>query len=98
MIILNEQKLMDWSREVKIKDHWVCQDCGELDKFLLESHHTNPKSEYPELAFDLDNGECVCLTCHANRHKDNPIIFAKILLRLEMILNNRLHKIIRDSA
>jgi len=91
---------MNWSYEVKVKDHWVCQgkDCGELDRALLESHHTNPKSEYPELAYDLENGECLCLTCHAERHKDNPIIFARILLRLEVILHKRLHKIIRESA
>ncbi len=74
---------------MKIKDNWVCQDCGELDRELLESHHSNPKAEYPELAYDLDNGECICLTCHAKRHKDNPAVFAMILLRLELILYKR---------
>ena len=86
---MDTQKLMDWSRGVKIKDHYVCQDCGELDRELLESHHTHAKAEYPELAYDLDNGECICLTCHILRHKDNPEIVSMMLLRLGLILYKR---------
>ena len=88
-MVFDTEKLIDWSRQVKVKDGWVCQDCGELDRELLESHHTHPKAEYPELAFDLDNGQCTCIPCHAERHKDNPVVVSMILLRLELIIYKR---------
>lgn len=78
-----------WSLEVKIKDGWVCTECGELDRELLESHHTQPKEMFPELAHDIDNGQCLCLFCHANRHKDILMVYYKILARLGLILYNR---------
>jgi len=90
-----EAKDRKWSRDVKIKDGWVCtgqingKPCGELDKDLLESHHTQPKDIFPELAHDLDNGECLCIPCHAQRHKDNLMVYYKILARLGMILWKR---------
>lgn len=85
-----EDKASKWSRDVKIKDGYVCTGCGELDKELLESHHTKPKDMFPELAYDLDNGECKCLLCHANKHKGDLMLYYKILARLGLILYNRI--------
>ena len=90
-----EQKLIDtdakWSHDVKVKDGWVCTGCGELDKELLESHHTKPKNMFPELAHDLDNGECKCLACHAREHIQNIIVYNMILARLARVLYKRLY-------
>ena len=83
-----DQKLYDWSRNVKIAHGWVCK-CGELDRELLESHHVKPRHLFPDLIYNLDNGECVCLFCHAKRHAANPAIQNKILARLAIILYSR---------
>ena len=85
------EELADWSKGVKIKDHYVCQDCGELDRTLLESHHSQPKEQYPELALDPDNGECLCLVCHADRHRANAFIYNMILARLAKVLYLRMY-------
>ena len=85
------QKDLEWSRNVKIKDGWTCQDCGELGKDLLESHHTHPKDKFPELALDPDNGECLCILCHAERHRKNVYIYNMILARLARVLYLRIY-------
>ena len=78
----------DWSRQVKIKGGQVCEfpDCGQIDRKLLESHHTKPKVEFPELAKDINNGECLCIYHHAVKHWSNEVIRNKILARLAIIL------------
>ena len=85
-----EDRLRDWSRDVKIAGGWVCK-CGEIDRELLESHHKKPKHSHPELTYVLDNGECICLMCHAIEHKDNPIVQNMVLARLALILYKRLY-------
>lgn len=79
--------LRRWSYEVKIKAGWVCEaeGCGELDRRLLESHHIEPKDLFPQLMYELSNGKCLCIRCHAEAHKDNPEIAAMILERLNKV-------------
>lgn len=82
-----EDKQAKWSMNVKIRDGWVCQYCGEVDVKLLESHHIKPKEQFPELADDLENGKCACMWCHAWKgHKDNKPVRDMILARLCVIL------------
>ena len=68
--------LSDWSEAVRNRDG-VCVDCGADQN--LHAHHIKLKSEFPELALDLDNGVCVCRSCHAKRHSDAPGISALVL-------------------
>lgn len=86
-----DQKLFEWSKGVKIAGGWVCKRCGDgiADREMLESHHIKPRALFPELMYDLDNGECLCLFCHAKAHENNPIICNQILARLAIILYNR---------
>jgi len=30
----------------------------------IQAHHIFPKSKFPELAYDLKNGICLCMNCH----------------------------------
>jgi len=86
-----EQQQMDWSRQVKTKDGWVCQDCGELDQELLEAHHIKPKAMFPDDALKVANGTCVCIPCHAKRHKANLWVYNLIMVRLAKVLYRRLY-------
>lgn len=81
----------DWSRQVKIQAGWVCQfpGCGQTNRKLLESHHKKPKEMFPDLALELDNGECLCVFHHAVKHWDNENIRNKILARLAMFYQLR---------
>lgn len=86
-------KLRRWALDVKRRAGWVCEEpgCGELDKEVLDAHHPKPRSEFPELTLDPENGKCVCLFDHAWRHRDNIRIMEHILARLALILYQRLY-------
>lgn len=76
---------------------WVCEapGCGCLDKELLDSHHIQPKSLYPDLADDDDNGKCLCLWHHAKKH--TGWIKEKILARLGEILGRRMFEVKNEN-
>jgi len=88
------EKLRKWSFEVRIRDGWVCTKCGCLDRELLEAHHIIPKRKdlLREHWFDIDNGETLCLRCHAETkaHKGYPAEIL-ILARLGRILYKRFY-------
>lgn len=57
-----------WREAIYARDGYACQDCGRVrrpgDRVILEAHHIKPYAEFPELAFDLDNGITLCRECH----------------------------------
>jgi len=59
-----------WNLKVKIRDHYLCRFCGEgvIDHEIIEAHHIKRKKDYPELADVLENGETLCMFCHAKEH------------------------------
>lgn len=59
----------EWRRKVLIKDDYTCQKCGE-NKFDLLVHHIKSFNDYPELRFEIDNGQVLCRACHCKVH--NP--------------------------
>ena len=52
-----------WRREVRRRDGDACRVCGET--INLHAHHIKPRSKYPELTLELDNGITLCGNCHA---------------------------------
>jgi 5-methylcytosine-specific restriction endonuclease McrA len=62
-----DSKFIKWSADVKTKDNYQCQICGQhgVD---LNSHHKNSWDIYPELRYDLDNGAALCVVCHKRFH------------------------------
>ena len=67
-----------WSEKIKKRAGYLCEECrkyGRRDKNGLPvaakiAHHKKTLEEYPELAYDLSNGEALCLKCHAKRHPE----------------------------
>jgi hypothetical protein len=62
--------LIEWSAAVKARD-CKCVECNATT--ALVAHHIKPKSQYPELKFDLENGVTLCVDCHKDHHKKHPV-------------------------
>lgn len=52
--------LKAWSLAIKEKHH--CEVCGSDEN--LTAHHLLVKERYKEFKFDLNNGICLCCSCH----------------------------------
>lgn len=60
-----------WSKGVKTKAKHTCDCCGyvgyENDGYM-RSHHLNNFKNNPNLRYDLNNGVCLCESCHNKFH------------------------------
>lgn len=80
----NSSEYSNWRNNVLNRDK-VCQCCG-LEK-RLHAHHIYGYKEYPEFAYDENNGVTLCQFCHEKYHtvyglKDiNPIKFVEFIKR-----------------
>ena len=54
-----------------MKAGYCCERSGVMDQELLDSHHKKPRSQFPKLQYELDNGECLSLLWHAFEHRRN---------------------------
>ena len=84
-----QSKDADWSQLIKMNAGYVCQRSGVMDQELLDSHHKRPKSEFPELRYQEDNGECISLLWHAFEHRKKVHWCNLILWRTVLILWRR---------
>jgi hypothetical protein len=57
----------EWRTAVFERAKYRCEDCGTYAG-PKQAHHIQPWSKFPALRFDLSNGVCLCLPCHAKRH------------------------------
>jgi hypothetical protein len=72
----NERNLFGmayWSRSVKRRDNYICQNCGLDGKKIcnhcgekprLHAHHLKDWATHPELRLDINNGITLCFKCH----------------------------------
>ena len=81
----NSNEYKAWRGNVLKRDKGVCQCCGLEDK--LQAHHIFGCEEYPEMAYDEDNGITLCKFCHDKYHSiygkggSTPVKFIEFLRR-----------------
>jgi len=49
----------------KRRDGWKCVSCGASGR--LEVDHIKPVRTHPDLAFDLENLQSLCTSCHTRK-------------------------------
>ena len=52
-----------WRMSVFEKDEYTCQKCGQAGG-KIQADHIKRWSDFPELVFDLKNGQTLCIRCH----------------------------------
>lgn len=57
-----------WSRMVKERDQYTCQQCGNQEPLVLQAHHIMPRVSHPQWAMELWNGVTLCANCHRLVH------------------------------
>jgi predicted restriction endonuclease len=57
-----------WAAEIKNRDSYTCQICGQYGGYL-ESHHKYSYHSFPKLRYDIANGSCLCQICHEYFHR-----------------------------
>ena len=62
-IIRSTYEYDHWRRLVFERDKYTCQKCNKSGVYL-HAHHLKSFAEYPELRFDINNGETLCKDCH----------------------------------
>jgi hypothetical protein len=60
----NKEEYSKWRQQIYKRDKYTCQECGYSERGKLDAHHIHSKGEYPELAYEIDNGITLCKICH----------------------------------
>lgn len=67
-----------WREKVLKRAEYLCEECrryGRKDKngnpiSATVAHHIQPREEYPELAYRVENGRALCSKCHNRKHPE----------------------------
>lgn len=62
-----DHRYLQWRKDVFARDNWTCQKC-HVRGGKLSAHHIKEWAKYPELRYELDNGQCLCYDCHMRHH------------------------------
>ena len=66
----------EWRIAVLKRDDYTCADCGDRGGQLV-AHHIQLFSEFPELRYEVDNGQTMCRSCHSRLH-NTKLVMARI--------------------
>ena len=56
-------RVLEWRKLVFARDDYRCHACGGRGG-KLHAHHIKPWALYPELRYDVANGQTLCVSCH----------------------------------
>lgn len=61
--IRTSKEYKNWRTAVFVRDDYSCQGCGTRGGHL-HAHHLKAFSLFPELIFEVSNGQTLCVPCH----------------------------------
>ena len=63
----NDPRSIEWAKEIKRRDNYICQLCKKYG-VPLHSHHLYSFDKFVNKRYDVNNGICLCTRCHNNFH------------------------------
>jgi len=79
-----------WRRSVLSRDNNICILCRSQKK--LVAHHIFEAKDFPDLAYETDNGVTLCQCCHINVHKLGSKNFIESLQEAILVENPEYRK------
>jgi len=73
-IINSSEKFSGWQNNVLIKDVFICQRCFGYEKGAKVAHRLYDPFTHPELAYEVENGACLCERCESDYVKKHGVI------------------------
>lgn len=75
----NSRKWRNLSKKIKKRDNNECQMCKRRGRYAKAQnvHHIKELKSYPELAYEEDNLESLCISCHNEEHPEKLEKFKK---------------------
>jgi len=61
--IRNSIEYEEWRTKVFERDLYTCQKCDQKGGYL-QADHIKRFADYPDLRFELSNGQTLCIDCH----------------------------------
>ena len=65
----NDSRVRKWTKQIISKGK--CELCGAKEN--LDAHHVLRWADYPKGRIDVQNGMCLCHTCHTEEHKGENV-------------------------
>ena len=59
-----------WRNDVFKRDNFTCIWCGDSKRSNLQADHIKQWVKYPELRFELSNGQTLCKECHKQKTRE----------------------------
>ena len=74
-VLMRSLEYINWRRNVFERFDYTCLACGMKGGYL-EADHIRPIAIYPELIFDVNNGQPLCKSCHKVKTKNDRKIIS----------------------
>lgn len=68
-----------WRKAVFAKSKGKCAKCKTTES--LQAHHKKSFSYFPELRYEVSNGQVLCKECHRKAHAKKPVVKRKKVVR-----------------
>lgn len=68
-LVRKSEEYQDWRKKVFERDNFKCVKCG-INGYV-EADHIKPFALYPELRFDITNGQTLCKGCHKTKTSED---------------------------